>query len=382
MIYLIISFTGTLIIIGSIAAYSDLKKGIISNKLIKYGFLFTLILYLFFFFFNIFYLQSSLILNYLPKAFLNGFLCIFLGFMLWKFSFWSAGDGKLFGLYGFLLPLEFYSESYVNYFPSFALLVNLFIPLILVMLINFFIYLIKNKFFLDNFKKRNILTKKNVFKWLKNVSLHFTRLLLFVIIFSSLFRITEYLGIHINNIIIFLTIILFFHSYSKIRIENKKLLFLELVIISLFFARLIYQGNFTEIGHYFKIATFFIIVIVLLREVLLFYVDKKETVSIRAKEVQSGMVLTKKWRNYFSDKISNLNKSNKADHFKNLKSEGLTSEQAKIIRNLFDDDPKYKIKICKTLNFAPFLFLAAIISITTSNSFLTLIRSFMRNFIF
>ncbi len=381
MAYLVNIFTTLLVIIGLVVIYFDLKKGIIPNRLIASGFLLVIVLYNLFFLYNVFYLQSSPFFEYLLKAFLNGFFCVLLGFLFWKFKFWSAGDGKLFGLFGFLLPLEFYSNSYVNYFPSFALLVNIFIPLLAVLLLKLLIYLVQNKFFLKKVKRRDFFQKGKIIKLFKNIGFHFTKLFLFVITFRSLLEITDYLGFYIDNTIIFIFVLFSFYLYSGIRAKHKMLFIFELLVVFLFVVSLAMQNRFVEIGQYFKIVVFFMIMVVLLRQALLFYVDKSETIKVKAKNIQPGMVLTKNWRNYFSDKISEMNKNDKGAHFQNLKSEGLTARQAEIIRELFQDNPDYEVKTAKTFSLAPFLFLGAMISIITSDSFLSLINLFINNFL-
>ncbi len=57
---------------------------------------------------------------------------------------------------------------------------------------------------------------------------------------------------------------------------------------------------------------------------------------------------------------------------------GLNKEQVKIIKNYFKNKEDLEIKIYRTFPFAPFLFLSAIISITTRSSFLLLIDKFFQ----
>jgi len=117
---------------GLAAAYSDIKRGIISNKLIIAGFSTGILLYIVLLLFD--FLSPFFVISYesILWKMMDTVIAVLLGYFLWRLNFWSAGDGKLFGLYAFLMPLTFYSESYVDYFPSFNLLVNLFIPLLFV----------------------------------------------------------------------------------------------------------------------------------------------------------------------------------------------------------------------------------------------------------
>lgn len=57
----------------------------------------------------------------------NGVLALCAGFILWKACIWPPGDAKLFFAYALLVPLPFYANGYLPYFPSLALLINIFL---------------------------------------------------------------------------------------------------------------------------------------------------------------------------------------------------------------------------------------------------------------
>ncbi|MFA6449649.1 MAG: prepilin peptidase [bacterium] len=118
---------GFALVLGAVAAYEDFRRGKIRNKWIIAGFAGGLIL-------NaaaIIYLKLSVSgagINsaYILKILLNSALAFVCGFALWKLSAWSAGDAKLFAMFAFLTPLDFYSRGYIDYFPAFNLLINIF----------------------------------------------------------------------------------------------------------------------------------------------------------------------------------------------------------------------------------------------------------------
>jgi len=58
---------------------------------------------------------------------------------------WSAGDAKLFFVFSLLIPISYYSKSYLPVFPSFALLVNIFIPILLFLIFASCFYLLRLK---------------------------------------------------------------------------------------------------------------------------------------------------------------------------------------------------------------------------------------------
>jgi preflagellin peptidase FlaK len=106
-------------ILGVLTSFTDLKKGIIQNKIV-----FPMI-------------ALSFLLNFLNGAsFLsfmaNGFLAFLLGFLLWLASLWSAGDSKLFLAFALLLPLNLLNPA--SLFPGFSIFVYSFVPAFAILL--------------------------------------------------------------------------------------------------------------------------------------------------------------------------------------------------------------------------------------------------------
>ena len=119
-----------LFLVGMATSYEDIKYGKIRNIWIILGFGWAVAIYALFFARDLF-LGSSVHLLFLAKSLLNGFIALFAGFLLWRAKKWAAGDAKLFFVFSLLLPVAYYRESYLPFFPSFALLINIFIPLLL-----------------------------------------------------------------------------------------------------------------------------------------------------------------------------------------------------------------------------------------------------------
>ena len=129
-----ILFLPAIFFIGLVTSYEDIKYGKIRNKWIMAGIYWGLsALFLLF----ILKLASPLMKSYsLPvltmpfsyfwKALLNAALAIIVSFIMWRFNVWTAGDAKLFIVYSLLIPLSYYWRSNLLFFPSFALLINIF----------------------------------------------------------------------------------------------------------------------------------------------------------------------------------------------------------------------------------------------------------------
>jgi len=110
--------------LGFATSYTDLKKGLIENRLVFPAIAVA---------FGLNFLNGFDFVQFLT----NGFLAFLFGFLLWIASLWSAGDAKLFLAFALLFPLPFYGLQ--SFFPAFSILVNSFVPAFLFMfLIVFF----------------------------------------------------------------------------------------------------------------------------------------------------------------------------------------------------------------------------------------------------
>jgi hypothetical protein len=132
-------FLPVVFLIGSITSYQDYKYSKIRNKWILWGLAWALSVYLLLClwllsdeYFTLFHRAKDFMsFVYIHDALLNAFISLAIGYLIWYFDLWSAGDAKLFFVFSLLLPLTHYSSSYLPYFPSFALLINVFAPAML-----------------------------------------------------------------------------------------------------------------------------------------------------------------------------------------------------------------------------------------------------------
>jgi hypothetical protein len=73
--------------------------------------------------------------EYVFQLITNICFAIVIGYAFWNSGTWTAGDGKLFIAYAFLVPLTEYSNGYIAFFPSMVLLINAVVPFSIYMLI-------------------------------------------------------------------------------------------------------------------------------------------------------------------------------------------------------------------------------------------------------
>lgn len=142
-----ILFLPVLFLIAALAVYQDFKQSIVSNRLIQiglawgFGVIFFLTAARWIFKPSGFFDFLSVSYNYVFFVLLNFVISLICGFLFWRFKLWGAGDAKLFAVYSLLLPLKYYSNSFMLYFPSFSLLLNIFVIALCFLLFKSLFYL-------------------------------------------------------------------------------------------------------------------------------------------------------------------------------------------------------------------------------------------------
>ena len=137
-------FLPVLCLIGVITAWQDIKYGKIKNRWIIIGLAWGLGCYFLLLTMNLVAGKEFLTLFYVKESLINSSIALALGYLLWRLDFWSAGDAKLFFVFSLLLPLNYYQKSYLPIFPSFALLVNIFLPVFIFLALCSFLFVIKS----------------------------------------------------------------------------------------------------------------------------------------------------------------------------------------------------------------------------------------------
>jgi len=376
-------FLTPLFLIGLICSYTDIKYGKILNKVIIIGILYAFFLYLTLFFHNLFFLHQKNNFYYLFEAVLNGLISFVVGYFVWYFKLWSAGDAKLFTLYAFLVPLKFYSKSYVLYFPSFALLVNLFIPLFLVLVCNAFLTWAKRVYGLkQKLKEFRGFDFKIVFKKLKPLSGWFLSMFLnYVFIFTLFQLLTNFLKdfpgkqIFSNRLFLYFLLLLIMNRFMLIKKKKKWADFFINGVSTIYCGFLFFLRKIQTLQNMLKMALVFMFLIGFTRQILDFYIKKKEIERVKIRDFKDGMII-------FPDEIplvlEKLKTEEEKESFSWINGGGLNSNQVKIIKNLFNNDPQSSVRIYKTFSFAPFMLLAAILLVLTQSSFLVIIDTLFK----
>lgn len=120
-----------------LAVFDDLKQKLIKNTYVSFGFIWATTAYMLLFFLaqlNGEVFATKFVGISFSAVAINFIVALIVGFLLWKFSVWGAGDGKFFAVLSLMLPLKYYYNGYFPVFPSFALLINIFFIALVVVL--------------------------------------------------------------------------------------------------------------------------------------------------------------------------------------------------------------------------------------------------------
>ena len=351
-----------LFLIGIICSYTDIKYNKIFNKLIVSSV------------FYIFFLYSILYLgNYsdISNLILNGTTALIVGYFLWNLRLWSAGDAKLFAIFAFLIPLDFYAKSYIKHFPAFNLLINLFIPLLLFLIASGIFSALKNlKQIKNKLLKIKELTKLDIWRLALAGLRMFLDYLLAAILIRTVLSLKTIPGnwlliILSNPFIVFAILILIIKSLNDWKYKNKIIGSGSYALLLIYLAVLLFSGRLLYLQGLLKTAAIFMVTIGFLRRILNFYIQEKQARKVKIKNLGPGMILTgNNFKRLLKIKKISLGQQDAS---------GLNKEQVEIIKKTFFDNENLEIRIYQSFPFAPFLLFSSIISILTQSSFLPLL---------
>jgi len=354
-----------LFIIGIICNYTDIKYGKIRNKVISFGFIWVIVLYIFLGIYNQAFLHQAENLQYLKDLVINGLIALLTGYLLWNFKLLAAGDAKLFTLYAFLIPPQFYSKAYFPQFPSFVLLINIFIPLLLFLSIKALFYAFKNGIKkIRETKGKKVFTKESLKKLkpqiVKTIRVYITFLFIFIMMQLAMRKILESLGGFTENFPQFYLFLFIFFIYRFLLtfISRNKFVSFGITVIGIISAiYLLISGQTDFLITILKLAFIFMVFVGSFYRLLNFYIEQKEIQKVKIQNLKKGMFPSiQEIDNDLKNKLGSVGQA------------GLTRKQVDLIQAFFLKNPDKELKIYKTFALSPFIFLGAVISIFTSDS--------------
>jgi hypothetical protein len=359
-------------ILGAVTSLDDLRIGKVKNKYLIYGIAGGIICYVL--------LTVKIIFFHAPNSFpvaiflKNVAISCLVSFFIWYFGFWSAGDAKLFMLFSFLVPLDYYGPSYpIPNFPSFILLANAFSVVFVFIILEISIKLIVHMFaalkriwrlrisfkaasvFLTEKMRLLDLQKKDYAKIALGylsifMFMNILRLLVFIKVdsrFASLFG------------IICIIISFGFQKLSDlfkkrrvvILITGLNIVFLTIIIFTARDVSRVIQGLLQSF-------TFFIMTCTILSIVIQTFLNTSEIIKINSDQLRPGMLLA-------HDSITKIcgifKKQGLQEKFY---PDGITEEQSKFIKELgVNEGALTEISIHKTFPLTPFIFIGVLLTI-------------------
>jgi hypothetical protein len=370
---------------GYVSAFGDIKSGRIPNKLIWLGVKIGLIWHAVYIGFLMWILRDKLmpdgikiVEEYILEFGVNSLFGLGVGFFMWWVHLWAAGDAKLFAVFTFLVPVDFYSKFHVRWFPSFALLYNIFVCALAVVCVDFAYKLARRaaasrrsgemREFIDRYINRKAARQYIGERW-KPV-LRLVLGLIFSFLITSLIR--KYLGVavekiipwkftinlkdvEINESIIFLLVFLLFRPLSRL---YQNLVFYYITIFSLGS----YILYFIFINSSFKIVTELMhfggmsILLLAFRKVYEFYSERINVTVVPLENLLAKTILSKKTL----QKIELDDKEFFKKHFELIYADGLTEDQIAALKEWKKEDP---VEISGTIPFAPCIMAGVVVTI-------------------
>ncbi len=363
-----IFFVSLILFLGAITSYEDLRFGKVRNKWIVLGLVIGSIVWFSFFIFN------QVNLNYLGLLLLNFACASVFSFLLWRFSSWAAGDAKMFILYSFITPLYFYSDFYINIFPSFIIIFNTFLILLACLFFQSILFGLnraKQKFknkenFFFSIQKRIPQGKvffQSLVKFLPSFLFFMISVALsyqYLITFYQ-FSFLLYQAFAISLVIIFSRQIIEINQRPYAGLCNF-ILFLLLLVLGLWWD---YERTLVMTFNIFSIILVFLILFPLFKKMITFYLDRQRGRIIEIKNLSVGMVLKQE-----TIEILNIEKD-----IEN-KLIGVSQKEVDLINLRAQAQKIAKIRIERPFYFAVWLFVGEIVTLILQETILSYVLHF------
>jgi len=359
-------------LLGAVTSLDDLRIGKVKNKYLIYGIACGLTCYFLLavkavFFHDPFFFPVMIFLKNI------GISCL-VSFFIWYFGFWSAGDAKLFMLFSFLVPMNYYGPSYpIPNFPSFILLANAFSVVFVFVIIEIFIKLllqlfaaIKRLWSLEISFKSSLAFLTEKLELINRQKKEYAKVALgylSIFMFMNILRLLVFIKTDARFASLFgIVCIIISFSFQKLTALFKKrsVVILISALNAVFITIIIFTAHDMPrvIQELFQSFTFFIIITTILSVVIQTFLNTSETIKINSGQLRPGMLLT----HDSAAKICGIFK--KKGIYEKFYPDGLTEEQSRVIKEIGANEAELsEISIHKTFPLTPFIFIGVLLTI-------------------
>lgn len=375
MLLINLFFLPAIFFIGIVTSYEDIKFSKIKRKWIGRGLIYPLLGYLLLYFFSILRVVDYRGINYsyIQEFLINGFISIAIAYLFWKLGIWAAGDAKLFIVYTLLIPLDYYSKSYFPYFPSFALLLNIFIPLFLFVLIIAFLRLINIAICkLINYRRNILISIKDGYQKIISKIKNDWRdilgtLVSYVVIFLGLQILMSKL--HLNPIWIIISILIISRLIFKGIKNNFILLLIGIILLTYFGYEIIYHRNVLKLIFIFKNLIRLLLIFGVANGILNLYIKYTQVRKIDIHSLKPKMLLGDEGIKQFQKEFRDFQ-----DAIGTIYPDGLSENQVELIKKIYIEKGYNTIEVYRTFPFAIWMFFGVILTLGFKKSILYMFR--------
>ncbi len=374
-------FLPIVILLGVVTSYEDFRYGKIRNKWIISGFILGSVAYAGLFVANYFASVPAISVYYFSLVSANFVEAVFISFFIWKYDFWAAGDAKLFIVYSFLIPLDFYWKSYLPLFPSFVLLINI-LSLILAYLFiracffySRYVYMLvvkkvdirvknpRQKIFLENIKK-------NFMVWASGLLGILSIFFLFHLLQKQAMAYFSF-NPESSQYALLVILLVFARKLTK-SLKRSRIMRLIMSIVSLIiFYNLVFHFSETIplLYQVLKNTVMFGVAFALLKTLLKFHGKNGTRVLMPVGSLQAKMILGPR----FLNNIFKKDIEKHTEQFGVLRSEGLDEKQVVLIKKWAAEKNIEEVRILKTFPFAIWMFAGVVLTLLINMSVVKLI---------
>lgn len=369
-------FIPAIFLIGIVTSCQDIRSGKIRHKWIIAGLALSLSGYLLLYLLSILKVIDQRAINYvyIRDLLFNWFISVCVAYFLWKLRIWAAGDAKLFIVYALLIPLDYYSRNYISYFPSFVLLLNIFVPL-------FGVILIIALWQLGKLGTAQLMNHRGgIISLLKEgrqkavARLHSSRrnllgvLLSYTIILLGFQVLTG--GLRVNPVWAIVPMLIVSPLISRGFKKGRAILLLG--------GMLVLAYSVYEVGYLHRVREFLgtlkslvrlLLVFGVLRWVLDLYFRYTQVYRIDIHKLRSGMLLSDELMKKLQKEMPGFLEGIGA-----IYPDGLSEEQVGRMRNIYMEKGYREIEVCRTFPFAVWMFLGVLLTLGLKQSVLHLFR--------
>jgi hypothetical protein len=295
---------------------------------------------------------------------LNATISFGLGFLLWTLGLWAAGDGKLFGVLAFLLPLAVYRNNYLNWFPSFVLFFNTFIGVFVILVVEFagrLVFMVKEggPGYLGKTMERAVKSfSENKIKVLKIIIL-FLAIFTIIRLARHFLRVVLDMGFgEINKTMVYVILFMVFKPLTRL-LQYKPTFWVALSIVVGYMGWAFFFDPTGEAKYHLVDIGALALSIIIFRFAYDAYLKATDERRIPVQDLRAKMVLSEETVRKFKERREFYRR-----WLKPLEPDGLRPRQVKAIRGWYEEnDTDGTVGIARTLPFAPALFFGTIITI-------------------